>query len=77
MVALLEAHLHGDEAAINTLVNLTNKGNLFECTMGFLVAAFGQAQVAAVLTRVTPPPSVELVSLTERHREPDSGINSA
>jgi len=30
-----------------------------------------------VLTRVAPPPSVELVSLTERHREPDSGINSA
>lgn len=49
VVALLEAHLRGDEAAINNLIDATNEGDLFEATVGFLVAAFGEEQVAAVL----------------------------
>jgi len=50
VVALLEAHLRGDEAAINNLVDATNECDLFEATVGFLVAAFGEDQVAAVLS---------------------------
>jgi hypothetical protein len=50
VVALLEAHLRGDEAAINHLIDATNECDLFEATVGFLVAAFGEQQVAAVLS---------------------------
>jgi hypothetical protein len=49
LVALLEAHLRCDEAAINDLVDATNECDLFEATVGFLVAAFGEDQVAVVL----------------------------
>ena len=49
VVALLEAHLRGDEAAINNLIDATNEGDLFEATVGFLVAAFGEEEVAGVL----------------------------
>ena len=49
VVALLEAHLRGDEAAINSLIDATNEGDLFEATVGFLVAAFGEKDVTAVL----------------------------
>ena len=49
VVALLEAHLRGDEAAINNLIDATNECDLFEATVGFLVAAFGEEEVAAVL----------------------------
>jgi len=49
VVALLEAHLRGDEAAINNLIDATNEHNLFAATVGFLVAAFGEDEVAAVL----------------------------
>jgi hypothetical protein len=49
VVALLEAHLRGDEAAINNLIDATNEYDLFAATVGFLVAAFGEDHVAAVL----------------------------
>jgi hypothetical protein len=49
VVALLEAHLRGDEAAINNLIDATNECDLFEATVGFLVAAFGEEEVAGVL----------------------------
>ena len=49
VVALLEAHLRGDEAAINNLIDATIECDLFEATVGLLVAAFGEEQVAAVL----------------------------
>ena len=49
MVALLEAHLRGDEAAINNLIDTTNEYDLLEAAMGFLIAAFGEDRVAAVL----------------------------
>ena len=49
VVAMLEAHLRGDEAAINNLIDATNECDLFAATVGFLVAAFGEEQVAAVL----------------------------
>ena len=52
VVALLAAHLRGDEAAINHLVDATNECVLFEATVGFLIAAFGESQVAAVLSEV-------------------------
>src|SRR5204863_3607784 len=52
VVALLEAHLRGDEAAINNLIDATNECDLFEATVGFQVAAFGEEQVAAVLHEV-------------------------
>jgi len=37
------------DAAINNLIDATSECGLFEATVGFLVAAFGQEQVAAVL----------------------------
>jgi len=49
VVALLEARLRGDEAAIDNLIDATNEYDLSAATVGFLVAAFGEEQVAAVL----------------------------
>jgi len=49
VVSLLEAHLRGDEAAINKLIEATNECDLFEATVGFLVLAFGEEEVTAVL----------------------------
>ena len=60
MVALLEAHLRGDEAAINNLIDATNECDLFEATVGFLVAAFGEDEVAAVLNEWRRALSVRL-----------------
>jgi hypothetical protein len=42
VVALLEAQLRGDEAAINNLIDATNEYDLFAAAVGFLVAAFGE-----------------------------------
>jgi hypothetical protein len=50
VVALLEAHLRGDEAAIDNLIDATNEYDLLAATVGFLVAAFGEEQLAAVLS---------------------------
>jgi hypothetical protein len=47
VVALIEAHGRGDGAAINNLIDDTNEYDLFAATVGVLVAAFGEEQVAA------------------------------
>ena len=50
VVALIEAHLRGDGAAINNLIDDTNEYDLFAATVGVLVAAFGEELVATVLS---------------------------
>ena len=46
VVALLEAHLGGDEVAINILIDTTNECDLFVATVGLLVAAPGKELAA-------------------------------
>ena len=48
MVALLEAHLRGDGAAIDALIGVTDECDRLEATVGFLVAAFGNARTIEI-----------------------------
>ncbi len=45
-MALLEAHLRGDEAAVNELVDATNEGDLFRRPLVSWSRAFGEERVA-------------------------------
>jgi hypothetical protein len=48
-VALLEAHLAGDERAIEALVSMVGVFPLFACTVGFVVELVGRAELARLL----------------------------
>jgi hypothetical protein len=70
-VALLEAHLRGDEAAVNELVDATNEGDLFRRPLVSWSRAFGEERVADPTAREKSTRSAECLL---RGIFPDHGL---
>ena len=52
IVAFLEAHLRGDEQAINTMIAVVNPYQLFAAVVGALVQALGVDRLATLVAQL-------------------------